>query len=167
MNIKTIKEYARYNLWANKKIATSLHELSDNAWTEKDISSFGSIAATVVHILWAEKLWTERLKNHPSPDITSYPTDHRKNVMEQFLNFSEQLTDLVINYNEYDLTYSLNYSTMSGKEYCNHRYQMIHHCINHSTFHRGQLILMMRYHHITEIPSTDFISYLNLHNEKS
>ncbi|NNF33161.1 MAG: hypothetical protein HKN68_03585 [Saprospiraceae bacterium] len=167
MNIKIIKDYARYNLWANKKIAISLNELSDLSWTKEDKSSFGSIAATVVHILWAEKLWTERLKNQPLPDISSLQSDHREETMDKFLEFSEQLTELVINYDENDLNNSIRYATMSGKGYKNPRYQMIHHCINHSTFHRGQLIMMMRYHHMTEVPSTDFISYLNLYSENT
>jgi uncharacterized damage-inducible protein DinB len=167
MNIKTIKDYARYNLWANKKIANSLNELSDHSWAEEDKSSFGSIAKTVEHILWAEKLWTERLKNQPLPDISSLQGDQRGEIMEKFIKFSEHLTDLVINYDETDLKTSISYSTMSGKGYSNPRYEMIHHCINHSAFHRGQLILMMRYHDMTEVPSTDFISYLNLHSEIS
>ena len=34
------------------------------------------------------------------------------------------------------------------------------HCMNHSTFHRGNLITMMRNMGMLEFPATDFIDYL-------
>ena len=37
--------------------------------------------------------------------------------------------------------------------------EMIMHTINHSTFHRGQLITMCRQLNITPIPRTDYIIY--------
>jgi uncharacterized damage-inducible protein DinB len=37
---------------------------------------------------------------------------------------------------------------------------MIWHCINHQSFHRGQLVTFARQLGITDIPSTDYIVYL-------
>jgi uncharacterized damage-inducible protein DinB len=36
---------------------------------------------------------------------------------------------------------------------------MIHHCMNHQTFHRGQIITMARQLGLTEFPRTDFIIF--------
>jgi uncharacterized damage-inducible protein DinB len=167
MNIETIKEYARYNLWANKKIAEALNDLSDKAWHEPYQSSFGSVGETVVHIMWAEKLWTERLKDKISKNIDPPDSNDRESVMDLFLQFSEEFTELVVNFNMEELNIQKGYSTMSGRGYSNFRYLMIHHCINHSTYHRGQLILMMRQNGIEAVPSTDFITYLNLESENT
>ena len=35
-------------------------------------------------------------------------------------------------------------------------YTMLMHVFNHGTFHRGQLINMLRQHGVTKLPSTDF-----------
>jgi uncharacterized damage-inducible protein DinB len=37
---------------------------------------------------------------------------------------------------------------------------MIHHCMNHSTYHRGQLITMGRQAGLADPPRTDFIYYV-------
>jgi len=37
---------------------------------------------------------------------------------------------------------------------------MIMHCMNHSTYHRGQIITLLRELGATEIPGTDMIAYI-------
>ena len=166
MNTDSIKDYARYNLWANKEIAPFLYKFTDDDWIKKDNSSFGTIPDTVTHTYWAEILWTQRLIGAPLqlPDINRIKT--RDAVIKDYINYSEQLTDTVISFQDNELHEVVSYRTMAGKVYQNKRYEMIHHCINHSTYHRGQLILMMKNSNIEVVPSTDYITFLNNVNGK-
>lgn len=52
------------------------------------------------------------------------------------------------------------YHDLKGNEYKQTFAQIIMHCMNHSTYHRGQIITCMHQLKITEIPQTDFIYYL-------
>ena len=38
-------------------------------------------------------------------------------------------------------------------------YQMLHHVFNHATYHRGQLVTMLRQLGIDKVPSTDFSAF--------
>ena len=161
MNTDSIKDYARYNLWANKEIAPYLYKFTDDAWIRKGNSSFGTVAGTIIHILWAELLWTQRLIEAPYqlPDVNMIKT--KETVVTKYLNYSKQFTDTVINFDDTELYEMVSYRTMSGKAYQNKRYEMVHHCINHSTYHRGQVVLMMKNNNMETVPSTDYITFLN------
>ncbi len=167
MNVDSIKDYARYNLWANKEIAPYLEQFSSEAWNRKDDSSFGSIVDTVIHIYWAELLWTNRLNQEPA--IFEYPKfqKDKEYVIEKLIRISEQFTQYVIDFSDEELLKSIEFSSMDGGSYHFARHQMIHHCINHSTYHRGQLILMMRNSGMKSVPSTNYISFLNDLNGQS
>ena len=55
---------------------------------------------------------------------------------------------------------------MAGKAYSNTVEEIIYHVVNHGTFHRGQIVTMLRSNGIDklagseELSSTDLISYL-------
>ena len=163
---KSIKEYARYNLWANKQIVLGLERFSEELWTKRDKSSFGSVSSTVVHVWWAEKLWTQRLSK-VTPDYRFPSSVPKETTLSGWIADSKKFTDLILNFNQSELEEIINYSTSKGSKYSNARINMCHHCINHSTYHRGQLVLMMRLHGFTDVPSTDYITFLNLMNNEA
>ena len=55
---------------------------------------------------------------------------------------------------------------MGGKPYSNTVEEIIYHVVNHGTFHRGQIVTMLRANGVTkladteELSSTDLITYL-------
>lgn len=67
--------------------------------------------------------------------------------------------DLVLSFGEEQLDETVNYHTLKGDAFESFRWQMIQHCVNHSSYHRGQLITMMRQVGATSIPNTDMIAF--------
>ncbi len=49
---------------------------------------------------------------------------------------------------------------MKGEEFIQENRQIIYHCMNHSTFHRGQIISQLRTLGVDKLQATDFIVYL-------
>jgi uncharacterized damage-inducible protein DinB len=49
------------------------------------------------------------------------------------------------------------YMTMSYGETSQSVYDMLHHCMNHSTYHRGQVIMMLRQLGFENPPHLDFM----------
>jgi uncharacterized damage-inducible protein DinB len=161
MDNQQIKSYADYNLWANQQIIAILKQLSDDQLDQVIVNSFPSITKTISHIWLAEYLWLKRwqgtsLKTFPFSDFKG--THHQR--FEEVLKTSTAIKDYVATINQSDLAEGITIQTLEGNEYSHTRHQLIHHCLNHSTYHRGQLVMMCKQLGIQELGPFDYIWYL-------
>ena len=159
--MKTIlQDYTNYNYWANKKICDLLLTL-DSSIVEKDMpSSFRTIKETVYHVWGAEWIWYLRV--YDSGKVEWPVKDFKgsfKDGVEGFYKASQGMIDLVNNSSEEDFEKDIVYRNIAGAEFNNKLYKIIMHCMNHSTFHRGQIITMLRNAGVTDLFSTDLITY--------
>ena len=155
-----LQQYAAYNVWANKIITERIAQLPEDIIYKETRSSFPSIYKTVVHLMDAESIWWQRLKLQ---EHVEWPGINFKGnfdeLSQQLLSLSKQWNDWVSNSNEVNLTHVFAYHN-SKKEYFKQPvYEMLIHLFNHQTFHRGQLVTMMRQNGIEKIPATDFILF--------
>jgi uncharacterized damage-inducible protein DinB len=126
-------------------------ELLDRAVT----SSFPSLRSTLLHIRDAENAWMHRLEGlAPVP----WPAEKDRSI-GTVLKYSQRLHDLVLGHDEGWLLHSVTYHDLRGNEHIQARWEMLIHCFNHGTQHRGQLITMMRTLGLSEIPANDLIVY--------
>ncbi|MBP9096372.1 MAG: DinB family protein [Ignavibacteria bacterium] len=159
--MKTIlTDYTNYNYWANKKICDLLLTLDDSVLEKEMYSSFRTIKETVYHIWDAENIWQNRINGEslliwPSTEFTG----NFKEAVKLFNSQSKQLIDLVENNSDTGLIKVIAYKNQAGKEFQNKLYEIIMHCMNHSTFHRGQIVTMLRTAGVTNLFSTDLITY--------
>jgi uncharacterized damage-inducible protein DinB len=152
----------KFNLWANTLLCSFLSKLTPEQFEHKLISSFDSIKETVYHIWGAEYIWMERL-NGVSP--ASLPNDFKGSFNEfqaLFLDNSHHLIDYIESRTEQELTDNINYSNMRGDKFSNTVTNIILHVCNHSTFHRGQIVTMLRNVGFTELSSTDYIMFTRI-----
>ena len=158
-----LKHLVNYNLWANKKFVEVLVNINYEVLDKEIVSSFSSIRKTVFHIWDAEFIWLKRLQGI---SLNAFPSSNYtgETAIDKFLECSEEFANTV---NEADLDFfekRCTYKQLSGKEFTNSHTQIIMHCMNHSTFHRGQLITMFRQIGITTLPKTDLIEYFRENN---
>ena len=168
MNIKEhLMRYTDYNLWANKRLTDKLNALKPGDWLIEQMSSFTTIKRTLLHIYDAETIWFKRL-NGESP--AAMPgRDFRgscEEIIVMLLDISFQFFKFVKSSDEAFLSTVCNYKSTEGKAFASSVSDIIQHCMNHSTFHRGQLVTMMRFCGLTELPSTDYITYLREQDNK-
>ena len=159
-----INKYAHYNLWANRKLTELLVTIDDERLNQLIISSFKSIRETVYHIWDAETIWLERLSNN---EISSWPPSKIYNLetpLNILINSSENLLKLIENASPNFLEIQTSYKDSKGNQYSTNNEEILHHVFNHSTLHRGQIITLLRQIGITQIPSTDFITYIRLNS---
>ncbi|MCC7158147.1 MAG: DinB family protein [Ignavibacteria bacterium] len=153
--------YAKYNLWANKRITDKFKDLSAEAWIKEQKSSFPSLRQTLLHIYDAETIWYNRLIGI---SLTKWPSERLKCTKEEatqlMLEASKNLVEFLNVLTSENLNLFCDFRSLEGKEYSMKVYDLIHHCLNHSTYHRGQLVTMLRNLDIDDIPSTDYIAYL-------
>lgn len=142
-----IQRMARYNLWQNDNLYGVSDMLDDVARRLDRGSFFGSIHATLSHILWADELWMSRLSDWQAPAGLSRETPlyndwddlkvRRMETDRRFLTWGDALEQSDI---DGDLEW---YSGTLKRGMTSPRGLCIMQVFNHQTHHRGQVHAML------------------------
>ena len=153
--------YVQYNYWANERLLSLIAKgLRDELLDVEIVSSFSSLKKTIYHLWDAEFIWLKRLKGESLNDWPSKNFNGTFSEAKEKILLNDQLfIDFVERLNDEKLSESFTYKNIEGKTFSNPIWESVHHCMNHSTYHRGQIVTMLRQLGITNIPSTDFISF--------
>ena len=152
-----LKQYATYNIWASRRILEVILALPEEKQLAEVPSSFTSLFKTVLHMLDAESIWWQRMK---LTERIIVPNENFKGNMKELadnlLQQSKQWEEWVANTSELSLDHVFQYYNNKKEHFKMPIYQMLHHVFNHGTYHRGQLVNMLRQLGIEKIPQTDF-----------
>jgi uncharacterized damage-inducible protein DinB len=156
-------QYAEYNVWANKLIIDAICQINASDLDREIVSSFPSVRATTYHTIGAELIWLQRLEllEHPY----WFPDSFRDIFSEACIiwqNTSSDLERFVSSQRDAALTHKCEFSDRKGTPYKMPVCEILQHVFNHSTYHRGQLVTMLRQLGATKIPATDFIGFVRL-----
>jgi uncharacterized damage-inducible protein DinB len=156
-----VKDSAIYNLWANRTLVDWLKSKPAVLMDEVVPSSFPSLKETLVHIWDTQRFWQSVLQQVPAPPSFRIEGFHGslEEVFEGIVDQSLEMALYIESLEDTDLTEEVEFDTpwVSGKQA---RFEFIYHCLNHSTYHRGQLITMGRVIGLTDAPMTDYNFYL-------
>jgi len=140
-------KWYQYNAWANRRVIECLEQ--QRVTDEKILSVFS-------HLMAANFIWLNRIKDLPKSTYELWTTyglaDLRKMVEEadeqwmSFINENESF-DRVMKYHNY-----------VGNYYENNVQQIMIHLVNHGTYHRGQVAMLLRQKGFEPI-NTDYITY--------
>jgi len=133
-----------FNRWASEQILTAAEDLPPDAYTRDLGSSFPSVRDTFVHVLWSEWIWLERCRGRSPKEVldpAGFPTvevlrSQWRTVQEGFIAL---LADPAT-----DLTRVMTYTNLKGEQWSYPLGQIVQHVVNHFTFHRGQIVTMLR-----------------------
>jgi uncharacterized damage-inducible protein DinB len=153
-----LTQFASYHLWANQLLTDKIRELAPELQTAELKSSYGSLHATVMHIWDAESAWWQRMKLSenvliPSENFKGNFADAAYGLMQQ----SKQWQDWIVNSHEHVFDHEFIYQTSKKEKFKQPVYQVVLHVFNHGTYHRGQLVNMLRQLEVGNIPQTDFV----------
>lgn len=153
-----LKQLASYHLWANQKLMECILSLPEEQQKKELPSSFKSVYATVLHIWDAESTWWQRMKMQERFIIPSenFPGS-MKDVFQGLMQQSQQWSEWINNASDLSINHVFAYRNSKKEQFKQPIYQMLMHVFNHGTYHRGQLVNMLRQLGIDKIPQTDFI----------
>ena len=153
--------YCQYNIWANKKMLDFFGKQPEALLSKTIENSFPSIRETALHILSAEQSWLARMEVQPDNNRrVEDDFDFTKAILTTLVKTSSNFADFVQQQEDEFFTRELSYHTWDGTSWSMPPKIMIHHCMNHSTYHRGQLITLARQLGMKEgVPSTDILYY--------
>ncbi|TWI92168.1 DinB family protein [Chitinophaga japonensis] len=160
MDKKYFLTLAAYNSWANNIAIAWLDQVNGRQWEQVVPSSFSSIKQTVIHIASAEKIWIDFWKNIPDPVYLSAEFKGTKNdLVEIWRAASAGLRHFIEEYPEENYTQQVTFRYPRGGEGRMEFWQTFSHIINHSTYHRGQLVTILRQVGFTKFSSIDLATF--------
>jgi uncharacterized damage-inducible protein DinB len=137
----------QYNLWANKQVLDALNrqQVSD----EKILSLVG-------HIVAAQFLWLHRIKGLPAPGVKLWGQYNLDQLNAMADTAGKQWLEFVESTENFDR--EMSYRNYTGDPYTNNVEMIMMHLVNHASYHRGQIAMLLRQNGLEPV-NTDFITY--------
>lgn len=137
----------QYNVWATKRALDNLRR--QRVQDEKILSLMG-------HVLAAQFLWLHRIKGLPPPDVKLWGTYSLDQLQGMADKAGSQWLEFVEGTESFDR--EMTYTNYTGEPYTNNVEMIMIHLVNHSTYHRAQIAMLLRQKGYEPI-NTDFITY--------
>ncbi len=153
-----LQQLASYNVWATRRIGDVILTLPEEKCNQELPGSFPTIFKTVLHCWDAEAVWWQRVKLQ---EHTIAPSTHfngtMKDAVNGLLHQSKQWEEWVHQVPERMLDHVFQYYNNKKESFKQPVSQIIIHVINHSTYHRGQMITQLHQLGVEKLPATDFV----------
>jgi uncharacterized damage-inducible protein DinB len=161
-------QHLSYNLWANERIGHLLMAHDDAVLHAEKKSSFSSITKTVLHIWDAETIWLTRLKGGSLKDWPSKSfSGNKAELLKGLVNRSTELLQFIKEKGDAYQQEIIGYKNMKGDAYENTVEEILFHLVNHGTYHRGQIITLLRDSDVTHLVGTDLIAWFREQRSKA
>ncbi len=165
MNTEDVRTLYTYNRWANDRIIGTVRPLEHNEFTRDGRTSHGSIRGTLVHTLWAEWIWLQRWRGESPKRLFAEKEFADITVIEKYWNGVEhERQEFIVQLTDPQLMERLTYENLQGERWAYRLGQMMQHVVNHSTYHRGQVVTLLRQLSHTPI-ATDFLVFFDETND--
>ena len=139
-----VRTMASYNRWQNESLYGAADTLTDAQRKEQRGAFFGSIHATLNHLLWADRIWMSRLAGTPPPtggipeSISLY--DDWGDLKRERASFDAVMLDWAGRLDSAALAGDLRwYSNAMKAQLSQPKWLLVTHMFNHQTHHRGQV----------------------------
>ena len=109
--------------------------------------------------MWnAESIWWQRMKLQ---ERVTGPMENFNGKMEDAIEGltlqNKQWNEWINKAQEHHLQHVFQYQNFKGEQFKQPLHQMLLHLFNHGTYHRGQIVNMLRQLGVDKIPQIDFI----------
>lgn len=136
-----------YNAWANRRVIGCL---------ERQAITDEKILSVMGHLVSANFIWLNRIKDLPKSKYElwgKYDVPALKRMVEEA---DEQWMNFISEHENFDRV--LKYRNYAGDYFENNVQQIMIHLVNHGSYHRGQVAMLLRQKGFEPI-NTDFITY--------
>jgi uncharacterized damage-inducible protein DinB len=159
MDVAEVRDLFAYNAWANRRMFNALRGLSTEQYLRDLKSSHGGIHGTLCHIVWAEQLWLHRWLGRPNPAVAQgKDLATLAAVEERWHQVETERAAFLGGLTERRLDDTVAVKPSAGGEFVHTFRQMFRHAVDHSSYHRGQIVTMLRQLGV-QPPSTGLIGF--------
>ena len=133
-----------YHKWASQEILSHIEGLGGEVYTKKGDSSFSSIKETVSHIITVEKLWLLRMSGIEKPAAEQFHVDTAAEAKEAFMLLHAEMELYFSSLTEEQWQELMKFKSLRGHSFEETREEMLFTFINHASYHRGQIVSLLR-----------------------
>lgn len=151
-----------YNRWANARILDAAAKLTAEQFARDLRSSHRSIKDTLVHLMSGEWIWLMWWQGK-SPKAMLAPAEFptQDALRARWAAIEREQAEFVGNVTDESLHQEIRFVDTQGGSYSYLLWLMMQHVVNHSTYHRGQVVTMLRQLG-GEPPDTDFLMFYDM-----
>ena len=149
-----------YHYWARDRLLDAVAKLTPDQYSERIESSFPSIRETLVHLWAAESVWVARWDGEAPtalPDGREM-TDLRA-LRDAWLALERRLRGVLARLGEHGVGSPLEYRGFDGQPRKEPFAPMLQHVVNHGSYHRGQITMMLRQLGLPPAKQMDLIAF--------
>ncbi len=156
----TVRDLLLYMLWADRLMLAAVRKVPVADLNRDAGVSFGSLLGTMSHMLASQRLWLSRFLGDP---LGSVPTlDETPDLPSWIAVWEETASHLeafVAGLSDDQLASPLTWNSIpDGEEHTLPLWQPAVHLVNHTTYHRGQVVSLLRQMGY-EPPATDLVKF--------
>lgn len=152
-----INNFAQYNLWANATIVHWLKSKSAELMDESRPSSFASIRLTLQHTIDTQMYWFAIITKS-EPESIDWATKNIDDVFMLLIDQSAEVAEMIETMSVEKIEAET--TVINPWFECNFaNFEYIVHMVNHTTYHRGQIVNIGRQLGFTDAPMTDYNFY--------
>jgi uncharacterized damage-inducible protein DinB len=152
--------HMEYSAWGTRRVLDACAPLSAEQLDRGLGASHSSILRTFRHIHDGERVWLQRLVESGPGSLPSGPAPEHsvEFLVESWPGLWRGYREWLESASEVDLNEEISTLLPDGADFRVPRSQIVLHAINHSTFHRGQIVSMLRALGV-QPPNTDLTCY--------
>ena len=159
MTLTDLEILVDFHYWATRHVLTATETLSSAQFTQDVGNSFPSVRDTLAHLYGADWIWCSRWEGVSPmglPDPQTFPDvpslrrawdAHEPRVRSVLKRFGEVGVDQAFEYVRNGVRQSQPFA------------HTLQHVVNHGTYHRGQVVTLLRQLGVKELPATDLIAF--------
>jgi uncharacterized damage-inducible protein DinB len=150
-----------YMLWADRTTLRAVREVSAEDLRRDAGTSFGSILGTMTHMLAVQQVWLARFSGQPLEHIV-VPDDFPDLIawIKAWEETASHIEAFLAGLADDQLAAPITWTNNQGETYTQPLWHTVLHLVNHSTYHRGQVVSLLRQMGY-QPPSTDLVYYLH------
>lgn len=165
MSHPLLTDYLHYNQWANQKLTDFCREHYPDNWYQPTPGSYPNLAQIWLHLYDAQHLWLERLQgiSHPIFPSRTLREPDPAYIQSLVTNSAQALAEWANAQSSDFWDTPIVYSNTKGTAFRQKPTEIVWHVCNHSTYHRGQVVVGLRYLSPGRaVPATDYIWFKRL-----
>lgn len=160
MNLHDVQLLFDYHYWARDRLLEAVEPLTPEQFTRDLGSSFRSVRDTLAHIYAAEWVWHSRWLGHSPtalPPGETFPD--LAAVREKWIDHEGKMRAFLTGLGEGGINQVIEYRLINGTPGASAFWQMAQHVVNHASYHRGQVVTMLRQLGAVPPKSMDLIAF--------
>ncbi|MFG1319324.1 DinB family protein [Xanthobacter autotrophicus] len=141
MPLRSYATFAAYNAWANARLYAAARAQGEEACSRSAGAFFGSVTATLNHLLVGDRIWLSRFEGSAPPALKLDTILAPRLADLEPLRVAEdaRIIAFIAAQDAQSLSAEIRYANTSGQTFQQSLASALDHFFNHQTHHRGQV----------------------------